>query len=165
MQTYTVQFRVDAPPARVWRILHPRVPEGAPSPRVIDYSGGRIEVWFEGDEAGQGLVRTCEFGVPGFLLSGGRARSWECVIEARLHEFARYRAVGQPLRSDAEGWHRLEAQADGSTLLTFHETYHARNPILRWLFEKRVHQFISHHNEATYEIVLGYAGLTTRLPI
>ena len=163
MQSYTVQFLVDAPPARVWRTLHPRVPDDAPSPRIIEYSGGRIEVLVEGDEAGQGLVRTCEFGVPKFLLSRGRARSWECVPEARLHEFARYRAVGKPLWSDAEGWHRLEEQPNGSTLLTFHETYHARNPVMRWLFEKRVHQFISRHNEATYEMVLAYAGRTTKL--
>ena len=150
-------FLVDAPARRVWRALHPRWPDG-PGPHVVDYPGGRIEVLTPGDEANQGLVRICTFPVPTYLLSGGKATSWECVVEARLGEFSRYIAVGKPLWSRAEGWHRLEEQPDGRTRLTFHETYHARNPLLRAVLEKRVHAFISVRNEAAYRSLLGRLG-------
>ena len=106
----------------------------------------------------QGLVRICTFPVPTYLLSGGKATSWECVVEARLGEYSRYVAVGKPLWSRAEGWHRLEEQPDGRTRLTFHETYHARNPMLRAVFEKRVHRFISERNEHAYTELLGRLG-------
>ncbi|MCU1484143.1 MAG: hypothetical protein JWN67_889, partial [Actinomycetia bacterium] len=121
MQRHTARFHVGAPRADVWRTLHPRPPEDAEHPRIIDYPGGRIEVLFEGDEAGQGLVRTCTFRVP--RLVGGRARSWECIVEARLEEHSRYSAVGKPLWSKAEGWHDLEDAPDGGTFVTFTETY------------------------------------------
>ena len=78
------------------------------------------------------------------------------VIDARLDEYARYRAVGKPLWSEAEGEHSLEPLDEGAaTRLTFVETYHAFNP-LRSLFEARVHRFISGHNGDTYERVLGH---------
>jgi hypothetical protein len=162
MQEHEVTFLVEAPRRRVWRALHPRWPEG-PGPHVVDYPGGRIEVLFAGDEANQGLVRICTFPVPTFLLSGGKATSWECVVEARLHEYARYIAVGKPLWSRAEGWHRLSDEADGRTRLTFHETYDARNPVLRVLFEKRVHEFISARNNTAYSTMLGHLGAVERV--
>jgi len=34
MQSYTVRFHVDAPPRKVWRVLHPPVPPDAPPPAV-----------------------------------------------------------------------------------------------------------------------------------
>ena len=36
---------------------------------------------------------------------------------------------------------------DGTTRVHFTETYHAFNPLLRALFEKRVHAFISKDND------------------
>ena len=51
----------------------------------------------------------------------------------------------------------------GVRLLTFHETYHAYNPILRFLLERPVHAKISRDNVDTYETALGYAGRVTRL--
>ena len=82
------------------------------------------------------------------MLSGGVAHSWEVVTEARRDEYARYEAVGKPLWSKAEGWHTLEPTDDGvGTKLTFVETYHAYNPVMRALFEARVHRFISRNNE------------------
>jgi hypothetical protein len=157
MQEHEITFLVDAPRRRVWRALHPRWPDG-PGPHVVDYPGGRIEVLFAGDEANQGLVRICTFPVPTFLLSRGTATSWECVVEARLHEFSRYVAIGKPLWSRAEGWHRLADEPDGRTRLTFHESYHARNPVLRPLFERRVHEFISERNNTAYSTLLGHLG-------
>jgi hypothetical protein len=143
MQRHEVAFVVDAPPARVWRLFHPKVPPGAEVPRTIEHPGGSITILNDGDEVGQGLVRRCTFPVPRWLGSGGLAESMECVVEVRAGEHARYQAVGKPLWSDAEGWHTLEPLDGGTrTRLTFVETYHARNPLLRALFERRVHRFI-----------------------
>ena len=68
---------------------------------VVDHPGGRITILAEGDEAQQGLVRTCEFPVPRYLLSGGCGESWEVIVEARLGELSRYQAVGRPAFSPA----------------------------------------------------------------
>ena len=67
--------------------------------RVIEHGDVRIEILTEGDEHGQGLVRTCTFPVPKYLLSGGVGRSWECVTEVRPNEYSRYEAVGKPLQT------------------------------------------------------------------
>jgi hypothetical protein len=163
MRSYTVRFAVDAPARRVWRVLHPPTPPNAAVPRIIEYPAGSMEILYEGDEAGQGLVRTCVFDVPRYLLSGGKARSWEVVTEARINELSRYVAIGKPLWSRAEGYHRLDEQPDGTTILTFHETYHAFNPVLRALLERRVHAKISADNLSTYEHALGFAGTTRRI--
>lgn len=163
MQRHEVSFVVDAPPHRVWRLFHPKVTEADVVPRTIEHPGGTVTILREGDEAGEGLVRTCTFPVPRWLLSGGVARSWEVVTEARKNEYARYEAVGKPLWSRAEGWHTLEPLDDGTrTRLSFVETYHAHGPVARALFEKRVHRFISKDNTAIYETILGYLGSVTR---
>jgi hypothetical protein len=163
MRSFTAAFAVEAPPHKVWRVLHPRPPQGSTLPRIIEYPAGRIEILNEGDEAGQGLVRTCVFDVPRYLLSGGKARSWETVTEARVDEISRYVAIAKPLWSRADGYHRLEEQPDGSTLLTFHEEYQAYGPVVRLLFERRVHDKISSDNLSTYEHALSFAGPTKRL--
>ena len=163
MQTFTVRFHVDAPPRKVWRVLHPPVPPNAPKPRVLEWPTGSMEILNEGDEAGEGLVRTCVFPVPKYLLSGGKGRSWETVTEATMNKLSRYVAIGKPLWSRAEGYHELEEQPDGSTVLTFHETYRAFNPLLRLLLERPVHAKISRDNIETYETALSYAGTVTRL--
>lgn len=163
MRSYTVRFHVDASPAEVWRVLHPPVPPDAPRPRVLKWPTGSMEILNEGDEAGEGLVRTCVFPVPRYLLSGGVGRSWETVTEARMNKLSRYVAIGKPLWSRAEGYHRLDEQPDGSTVLTFHETYHAFNPVLRVLLEGPVHARISRDNLGTYRHALGYAGAVRRL--
>jgi hypothetical protein len=164
MQEYEVAFEVAAHPHRVWRLLHPKVAPDASVPRTFAIPGGSITILRDGDEAGEGLVRTCTFPVPRWLLSGGVARSWEVVTEARLDELSRYEAVGKPLWSEAEGWHTLEPIADGAgTRLTFVERYHAHNPVLRALFEARVHHFLCRDNTALYESLLGHLGPVTRV--
>lgn len=163
MQSYTVTFSVDAPARKVWRVLHPPPPPGSRPPRIIEYPAGRIEILNEGNEAGEGLVRTCEFAVPRYLLSGGKARSWETITEAKVNKLSRYVAISKPLWSRAEGYHELDEQSDGTTVLVFHETYHAYHPVTRALFERRVHAMISRDNLSTYEHALGYAGTTRRL--
>ena len=163
MQSFTVRFHVDAPPRKVWRVLHPPVPPNAPSPRMLEWPTGSMEILNEGDEAGEGLVRTCVFPVPKYLLSGGKGRSWETVTEATIDKLSRYVAVGAPLWSRAEGYHQLDEQPDGTTVLTFHETYYAYNPVLRFLLERPVHAAISRDNLETYAHALGFAGKVTRL--
>ena len=106
---------------------------------------------------------TCTFEVPKWLLSGGVARSWEVVTEARLDEFARYEAVGKPLWSKAEGWHRLEPLDGGTaTKLTFSETYQAYGRVVGRLLEARVHRYITSRNAETYLDVLGRLGNVAR---
>jgi hypothetical protein len=164
MQRHEVSFLVASPPHRVWRLFHPKPPPDATVPRTFEHPGGTITILREGDEDGAGLVRTCTFPVPRWLLSGGVARSWEVVTEARRNEHARYEAVGKPLWSTAEGWHTLEPVDGGeSTRLTFVETYHAHGPLVRALFEARVHRFISRSNTEVFERVLGHLGAVQRL--
>ena len=93
MQSYTVRFHIDAPPRKVWRVLHPPVPPNAPRPRVLEWPTGSMEILNEGDEAGEGLVRTCIFAVPKYLLSGGKGRSWETVTEAKLNKLVPRRGL------------------------------------------------------------------------
>ncbi|HWB67468.1 MAG TPA: SRPBCC family protein [Mycobacteriales bacterium] len=163
MQRFETVFEVEAAPERVWSLLHAPPPPDAPSPRVVEYPGGRMEIWFEGDGTGKGMVRTCEFRVPRWLGSGGRARSWEVVTDVRVGEYASYRGVGKPLWSQATGWHKLAPMPNGGTRLTFVETYHVFNPVLRRLFERRVHRFISRDNHELYLKLLGYLGGVTQV--
>ena len=163
MQRYEVTFVVDAPPHRVWRLFHPKTPADAVVPRTIEHPHGTITILKDGDEDGAGLVRTATFPVPKWLLSRGRGESFEVVTEAKKNEFARYEAVGKPLWSKVTGWHTLEPAKDGeATRLTFVEIYEAKNPILRRLFEKRLHKVISDDNADTYKTILGYLGAVTR---
>jgi hypothetical protein len=163
MHEHAMELIVDAEVPAVWRTLHPRRPPGAELPWRIDYPGGTIEVVADGDAAGQGLVRLCTFRVPRYLLSGGVARSFESIVEARLNELSRYSAVGKPLWSQAEGWHRLEEVGEGRTKLTFWESYHAFNPVLRRLFEGRVHRFISAANTVAFDKALRRLGPVERV--
>jgi hypothetical protein len=106
-----------------------------------------IDILHPGDAVGEGLVRHCTFRVPRYLLSGGKGQSWEWLTEVTPTESWKYNAIGRPLWSTAEGRTRLEDLGDGNTRVHFSETYHAFNPIMRALFEKRVHRFISKDND------------------
>lgn len=44
MQSYTVRFHVEAPPAKVWGVLHPPVPPDAPRLRVLSWPTGSMEI-------------------------------------------------------------------------------------------------------------------------
>jgi hypothetical protein len=163
MQRFETVFEVDAPAHRVWKLLHRPAPPDSPSPRTVTYQGGSMTILLEGDENGQGMVRTCEFAVPRWLFSGGKARSWELVTEVIPMQRASYEGIGKPLWSRAAGWHELTSLDDGRTRLTFVETYHVNNPILRRLFERRVHRFISRDNHELYAGLLGYLGAVTHV--
>jgi hypothetical protein len=168
MQEHHYSFEIDASTEEVWRALHPKLPPvPAGQRRKFTHGDVTIEIWNEGDENGEGLVRTCWFPVPKLLLSGGRAQSWECITEVRPNEFSKYEAVGKPLWSKAEGWHRLEDLGDGRTRVHFGETYHAFNPVLRVLLERYVHRFISKDNDKLVKqaIEAGVARQRSRKPV
>ena len=150
MQVHEYEFVIDAPPDEIWAAMHPPIERrGADTehPRVIEHGDVTIEILCEGDEHGDGLVRHCYFPVPKYLLSGGRAQSWEMVSRVEPGKFSRYDAIGKPLWSRAMGWIRFDDLGDGRTTVTFHEEYEVFNPILRALLEKRVHAFISRDND------------------
>ncbi len=93
------------------------------------------------------LSGTVRSGCRAYLLSGGVGKSWEWLTEVTPPVSWKYDAVGKPLWSIAEGRTRLEDQGDGRTKIHFSETYHAFNPVLRVLLERRVHHFISKDND------------------
>lgn len=144
MQRHEYSVVVDAPPDEVWEVFWYRGPD-RPQPRD---GTTRIDILHPGDETGNGLVRHCTFPVPRWLLSGGVGHSWEWLTEVTPYESWRYDAVGKPLWSRATGWTRLENLRDGRTRVHFTEEYEAFNPVMRALFEKRVHAAISRDNDA-----------------
>ncbi|MGI9600499.1 MAG: SRPBCC family protein [Acidimicrobiales bacterium] len=155
MQHHHFTFEVDASPQAVWDVFH------GPRPRVVEYGDVRIEILHAGDERGEGLVRHCHFAVPRYLLSGGRARSWEWLTQLDPPHSWRYDAIGKPLWSEATGVTELEALDEGRTRVHFSETYHVFNPIMRVLLERRVHAFISSDNDTLMKAGVE-AGLRAR---
>jgi len=143
MQRHEFSFEMHAPPADVWEVFWYRGPD-KPQPKDVST---RIEILHPGDEVGNGLVRHCYFPVPKWLLSGGVGQSWEWLTEVTPYESWRYDAVGKPLWSRATGWTKLADLGDGWTKITFIEEYEAFNPIMRVLFEKRVHESLSRDND------------------
>ena len=145
MQEHTFDFVVDGTPEEVWDVIWRRTRAGFTSDTVT------IEILHQGDDEGNGLVRHCHFPVPRSLLSGGRAQSWEWITEARRPVSWRYDAVGKPLWSRAPGGTRLEDLGGGRTRVHFRETYEVFNAVMRLLFERRVHRFISEGNDKLIE--------------
>ncbi len=141
MIEHAYSFDVEAVPEEVWAVFW-GLRKG-----VVEHGGVRIEILNSGDEIGNGLVRHCHFPVPRYLLSGGRAKSWEWLTQVDPPRSWRYDAIGKPLWSEATGHTRLEDLGDGRTRVHFNETYHVFNPVMRALLEKRVHRFISRDND------------------
>jgi hypothetical protein len=155
VQDHTYAIDIDGTSEEVWAIFW--------SHRSGTRAHGdvTITILHPGDDTGAGLVRHCTFPVPRWLLSGGRGVSWEWLTEVCPNESWRYDAVGKPLWSKATGWTRLEPLPDGRTRVHFRETYEAFNPVLRRLFERRVHRAISRSNDETLaaSVNLGIAKL------
>ncbi len=145
MQDHQFDFEVDGSPDEVWDVFWGNMRSGVKTDAVT------IEIYHPGDEQGNGLVRHCDFAVPRYLLSKGRAQSWEWITEAQRPVSWRYDAIGKPLWSKASGWTGLEEVAEGRTRVSFRETYEAFNPLMRLLLEKRVHHFISKDNDKLIE--------------
>ena len=140
MQDHRFDFEVEGTPQEIWPMFWHRN-------KVVEHGDVRIEILHFGDGDGNGLVRQCDFRVPRYLLSGGKAKSWEWLTEVKPFESWRYDAVGKPLWSCATGWTRLEDLGNGRTRVHFRETYHVFNPLLRFFLEKRVHRYISKDND------------------
>ena len=141
MQEHHLTFEVDASPKELWELFW------ASQRNDLDYEGVKIQILNPGDEIGNGLVRTAWFRVPKYLLSRGKAQSWEWITNVKPYESWQYDAVGKPLWSRARGITRLEDLGGNRTRLHFDETYHAFNPVMGFFLEKRVHRFISRDND------------------
>jgi hypothetical protein len=148
VQDHRFDFVVEGTPEEVWEVFWGRMRSGIQTETVT------IEIYHPGDEEGNGLVRHCDFPVPKYLLSKGRAQSWEWITEAQRPVSWRYDAIGKPLWSRASGWTRLEDLGGGRTRVHFRETYEVFNPVMRALLEKRVHDFISKGNDELIEASL-----------
>jgi hypothetical protein len=151
VQRHEFSVDLDAPRDEVWNVFWYRGPD-RPQPRDVRT---RIDILHPGDEAGNGLVRHCTFPVPRWLLSGGVGHSWEWLTQVQPPESWRYDAVGKPLWSRATGWTRLEDLGDSKTRVHFTEEYEAFNPVMRVLFEKRVHDFLSRDNDTILAALQG----------
>ena len=143
MQRHEFSFELDAPPEAVWEVFWYRGPD-RPQPKDVET---RIDILHPGDDDGNGLVRHCHFPVPKWLLSKGVGQSWEWLTEVKPYESWRYDAVGKPLWSRATGWTRLDRPRRRPHPVTFTEEYEAFNPVMRVLFEKRVHDGLSQDND------------------
>jgi len=152
LQEHRHSVDIEASPAELWQLFWYR------GPRPQTNGGVQIEILHPGDEIGEGLIRRCTFAVPRYLLSGGVGHSWEWLTEVTPFESWKYDAIGKPLWSRASGWTRLEDVGGGRTRVHFRETYEVFNPIMRVLFEERVHRFISKDNDVQIE-----AGLVEAL--
>lgn len=150
MQRHEYSIVVNATPAELWDVFWYRGPDRPqpPAPKPGEGVPTRIEILHPGDEIGEGLVRHCTFPVPRWLGSRGVGRSWEWLTKVQPYESWVYDAVGKPLWSRAHGETRFEDLGDGRTRVHFSEEYEAFNPIMRVLFERRVHAAISRDNDA-----------------
>jgi hypothetical protein len=140
LHTHSYSVVVDGTPAEVWKLFWYRR-------QSAEHDGVRIEILHPGDSNGEGLIRHCTFRVPRYLMSGGIGHSWEWLTEVTPYESWKYDAVGKPLWSRAEGRTRFEDLGDGRTRIHFTESYHAFNPLMRVLLERRVHTYISKDND------------------
>lgn len=149
MQQREFSFDVEAPRPDVWSVLHPRLrPDPTGARRVLESGAVRIEILSLGDEHGEGLVRTCTYRMPRWVLSGGVGRSWECVTQVRPAEFqSSYEALARHPWAFARGWHRLDDLGDGRTRVCFGESYEMASAVLRPVLESRLHGFITRDNE------------------
>ncbi len=109
MQDHRFDFVVDGTPEEVWDVYLGRMRAGIETDTV------KIEIYHPGDEEGNGLVRHCDFPVPKYLLSKGKAQSWEWITEAERPCRGGTTPIGKPLWSRASGWTRLEDLGEGRT--------------------------------------------------
>jgi hypothetical protein len=140
VQEHHYYVDIEASVDELWQLFWARIPHTETGDVTID-------ILHRGDAIGEGLIRHCVFRVPRWLLTGGKGQSWEWLTQVKPNESWRYDAVGRPLLSEAVGHTRLEDIGNGTTRVHFSESYHAFNPLLRFLFEKRVHAFISKDND------------------
>ena len=128
------QIELDRPVADVWAAL-------ADVAAAPDWQDGLDTVEaLERDDAGRPtLVRT---------ENDIKVRRIKALLRFEYEEPRRiaWTQVEGDMKSVDGSW-ELEDLGDGRTRLHFSETYHAFNPVLRVLFEQRVHRFISKDND------------------
>ena len=140
MQEHHYFVDIDATVDELWQLFWARIPHTETGDVTID-------ILYPGNDVGDGVIRHCTFRVPRYLLTGGKGQSWEWLTEVTPYESWKYDAIGKPLWSVAEGRTRFEELPGERTRIHFSETYHAFNPVVRALLERRVHRFISKDND------------------
>ena len=164
MQRYQSSFVVTGLPAEVWQLWFPPRPPDLPpgKPQVLEMDDVRIEIIHGGDDVHEGLVRHCYYRVPKYVLSAGKAQSWELVTDVVPNVSYRYRGITRPPFAFAEGKQWLEDLGDGQTRVHFFETYSVSNPLLRLLLERRMHAFISKDNDTVIQAAIERGLLALR---
>jgi hypothetical protein len=152
MREFQTSLVMDASPAEIWQLWFlPPPPDLSPGEiQVLEVEDVRIEIVHQGDEIHEGLVRHCYYPIPKYLMSKGVAQSWELVTDVVPNVSYRYRAITRPPFAFAEGRQSLEDLGNGKTRVHFSESYSVSNPLLRTLFERRLHARISRDNEAKF---------------
>ena len=141
MQEHHYYVDIEASVDELWQLFWARIPHTETGDVTID-------ILHPGDAVGEGLVRHCTFRVP--ALPADRRQGPVLGVAHRgqaegLVEVQRSRAARCSPRP--KGHTRLEDIGNGTTRVHFSESYHAFNPLLRALLEKRVHAFISKDND------------------
>ena len=153
MQRHEFSVELDAPPEEVWEVFwyrgaRPAATEGRqdahrdPPSRRRRRQRPRPPLLLPGAASG--------------WVSGGVGQSWEWLTEVKPYRVVALRRGRQAavVARDrlAHGSSRL---GDGRTRVHFTEEYEAFNPIMRVLFEKRVHDFISRDNDTILAALQG----------
>lgn len=152
MREHHNSFVVEGSPTQVWSLWFGSIPtERSLDPFVIEMDNIRIEIIYPGDAVHDRLVRHCYYPVPRYLLSGGKAESWELVSDVVVNESCRHRAITKSPFAVAEGRQWLEDLGDGRTRVHFYERHEIKNALLRPLLEGPVHRMISTNNDKIIE--------------
>jgi hypothetical protein len=149
MHEHQFSFDINGRKEHIWAVLW-----GKQTGDVTAMADLRVEILHGGDQNGNGLIRHKQYTVPRYLLSRGKAQSWEWITEVKVNESWRYDAVCKPLWSKASGYARLEALPDHRTRIHCSETYHVFNPILRFLLEKKLHIAIAKDSRRKLRIAI-----------
>lgn len=119
--------------ARLWALFQSYDLWKEFAPSVID-----VEIVYPGDAEGNGLLRKILYPLP----FGMRGESYELVRNVRVNRGYDYLM----LRAGLSGSLSLEPAGPNHTVLRFRESFHMKNPLLRWL-EGPIYRFINKKNE------------------
>jgi len=129
------EFTVDLPHSarRLWALFQRYDLWKEYAPGVLD-----VEIVYPGDAAGNGLLRRVVYPLP----LGRRGESFELVTNVRENVGYDYLMI----RTGLSGSMTLERLGANHTRLRFRETFHMKQPVLRW-FEGPIYRFINKKNE------------------
>jgi hypothetical protein len=142
---YEFSFEIEGTPQEIWDVFLEHHRKGVQTKAV------QVEILTPGDEAANGMVRHVSYPAPRYLLSGGRAQSWEWITEAVAPVSWRNDAVFKPPFGVATGWTRLEDLGNGRTRLHFREQVDVHNPVVDLVIGRNLARSIARDNRTHYE--------------